>query len=363
LSYKNINLTIPEVENLIKEWLKPVNGILKITSKSSILYQFVITIPGQEQALINVYQTKKGLTFDPKVGNNQQLSKKIVEFIITQAEKVRPISQTLKGIYEELLKQFLESLEELEIELIEQKEDHNFKQLKLRNPHKHLLTLNYYPSTEKLVVQGYSNKLFKDVILWFLDKTIESPEEIVKIIFNSIKDFEKYEILFPDKLIDEALQKEIGDHYKNDKFLKETERKWLKVSYYLLKFERNLPDYYPSISASLKVIEGVLRRILINRFGWQGPFNPKSKAILAFDFNEQQQKWELKSEYKNKFNPQQITLMEDLYYFFKHTRNLFSHNEGIPDISALSTIKQAQEIFDEIIGLLKRLKETFPKGI
>lgn len=281
MSYKNINLTIQEVENLIREWVKSVDGIVKVESKPGNLFQFIITIPGQDRALINIYQTKKGLTLNPKLGSNPNLSEEITKFVVSRAEKVKPIVQTLKGIHKDLFNEFLDSLEELEIEIIEVKEDRQFK---LKNLYGHLLTLHYYPSTESLLIQGHSTKLFKDVIIWFLDKTIESPEEIVKIIFESTEDFYKYEISFPDELIDKNLEQEIGFHYYNDKFIKETERKWLKVSYYLLNFERSLPDYYPSISASLKVIEGILTRILLTRCGWEA-FNPKSKAILVFDFN------------------------------------------------------------------------------
>ncbi len=366
MSYKNINLTVPEVESLIKDWLKSVNGSVKIIPKSNNLFQFVITIPGQDQALINIYQTKKGLTLDPTVGSNPQLSEKITKFIISQAEKVEPFSQTLKGIHEDLFEEFLDALQELEIDLVEQKEKDNLKQIKLRNTYNHLITLNYYPSTATLLIQGHSTKLFKDVVFWFLDKTIESPEEIVKIIFQSIQDFEKYQIKFPDEIIDKALENEIGIHYKDDKFLKDTERKWLKVSYYLLKFEKDLPDYYPSISASLKVIEGILRRIIINHCGLSSSiFNPKSKSILIFDFNQSEQKWELKRSFYSSFNNdnQKIAFIENLYNFLKVVRNRLFHNFGIPEHSALPFFQEAEEIFKEIIELLKTFKKVFPKGV
>ncbi len=363
MSYKNINLTIEDVKKIIEERLKPLNGGLNVERKSGNLFQFSITIPGQDKALINIYQTKKGLTLSHEVGSNPHLSKEIAKFIASKAEKVESITHSLKGIHEDLFNEFLDALEELDIKITVVKEGKEGKLFKAENLYGHLLTLNYYPSTGTLLIQGHSTKLFKDVILWFLDKTIENPEEIVKIIFKTTKDFSKYEITFPDELVDKGLERNIGSHYYNENFIKETERKWLKVSYYLLKFERDMPDYYPSISASLKVIEGILNRIILTHCGWTA-FHRRSKAILIFEFDDNSDEWRLKKAYQSNFrNRTQIALIEDFYKFYKKVRNKYSHNFILPEHSALSDLEEAEQIFLEVQKLLKRLPEAFPQGI
>ncbi|MEM3335854.1 MAG: hypothetical protein QXY47_07475, partial [Thermoplasmata archaeon] len=161
-------------------------------------------------------------------------------------------------------------------------------QYSFKNKFNHVLTITYYKTTNTVLIQGKSNRLYDDTILWFSDRIYQKPVEIVQIIIGTIEDFEKYKISFDEDLIDSELQRIVGNVYNNSKILHLPEKKWLKTSFILINFDIELPEYYPAIAGSLKVIEGFLRRSLIQKVGFQSfkktgafdHFDPGDKAEI-----------------------------------------------------------------------------------
>ena len=351
--FKNLNITLEKIEQIIAEFVKEAGGRYEIEEKPNKLYQLRIIVPGQKEALLNIYDTKKGITINPKVGTNQELSFKIAELIKKKSKKVETAHQEFNGIFEDLFEEFINEFKEEGFDINEIQDLGHTKTYKLKDKVGHELTVNYYPNKHKVFIQGRTTKLYDDVVLWFADKIIENPQDIIEIIFNSIEDFEKYPIKFPDEVITEGLKKEIGEYYSDSKVVNDSERKWLKTSYFLLHLKIDLPEYYPVVAGSIKVVEGMLRRILLTKYGIHA-FKRKTKAFQHFEYDEDENRYKLIDKYRSDFKDiNHIHLIEDLYNFIDRIRNKYSHNMGsFPYV--IETKEKAEEIFYEVIDLIKR---------
>lgn len=122
------------------------------------------------------------------------------------------------------------------------------------------------------------------------------------------------------------------------------------MSQFFLELDIDLPDYYPTISNAMKIIEGILRRICIVKFGIAS-FNGK-RSFVQFEETEGQIK--LNDTYKpNITNPDALAIVENLYIFFRTKRHPLSHNDGISGNPAVITDKaEAVSLFDDIISLV-----------
>jgi len=168
-----------------------------------------------------------------------------------------------------------------------------------------------------------------------------------------MEDFEKYSIKFPDEVITEGLKKEIGDHYSDSKVINDSERKWLKTSYFLLHLKVNLPEYYPVVAGSIKIIEGILRRVLLRKYSIYA-FKPKTKAFKHFERDESNNRYKLKNEYRPDFEEENhIVFVEELYNFIDTIRNRYSHNMGTSPY-VIDSKEKAEEIFKQVLDLIKK---------
>ncbi|MHB1646813.1 MAG: hypothetical protein EVG15_10805 [Candidatus Acididesulfobacter diazotrophicus] len=361
--FKNLNINIDDIDKYLKEFASNGNGKCEIKNIKTGSYQFFIEIPGNKKATLNIYETKNGITIYPITGANQELSLKLAKEIVNNAEKVKTSSQSFESIPENLFDEFLQYLGEEKINIQEKSDDDIKKIYKLKNGHKLEITVTYYKTNHKVFIQGKNTKLFKDAVIWFVDKTIKDPDEIIKIVFNSINDFDKYKICFSDNLAESELKNKIGAAYDDNLILYNEEKKWLKVSFYLLNLDMNLPEYYHAVAGSIKVIEGILNRILLNKCGHDSfkLSNSKTKTIIGFA----QFEWDckLKSQYKNKLDASQIKYIEVLYSFIRHQRHELFHNSGI-NPRLIENKKDAESIFNEIIQFIinannSNVKELF----
>lgn len=353
MAYKNLNLTLSEIENIIKEMISSVNGNYRLIPKSNNLYQFEISIPGQEKALLNIFLTKHGTTIEEKVGPNPELSKTLAEQIALKGKKTISITRTFKNIPAELFNEFLGFCEEQEITYKIEKDDKYQTHYKLMNNSMQELTLTYYKTTRSVFLQGKSTRLYDDILLWFSDKLYQNPEEIIQTIIETMEDFKKYKISFKEDLLEKQLQDKIGDIYNDSKILQPPEKKWLKTSFILVNLNIDLPEYYPAIAGSLKVIEGLLRRILLQKCGLAS-FHRKTGGFEQFNYNESQKIWELKPCYKKSFSSEFASYTEKLFNFYKLERNKLQHNPGVSPREVESK-DEARRIFEEILNLLRKV--------
>ena len=353
-SFKNLNISINEVKGYLEEFALKGNGNYQAKNIKDGFYQFFINIPGNKIATLNIFETKNGLTISPNVGVNQELSLELATEIANRAEKVKTSSQSFDGINENIFDKFLEHFKEEEKINVQEKANDDIKRIYRLDEHRLETTVTYFKTNHKVLIQGKNTKLFKDIVLWFAGKLITEPEEIIKIVFHSLDDFNKYPIDYSDNLIESELKNKIGQVY--DKLLLQNEeKKWLKVSFYLFNLKIALPEYYHTIAGPIKVIEGVLTRILLNKCGTMSFSLNKAGNIVGFaQFTGNCQ---LDYKYKKKLNNNQIQYIENLYSFIKYKRHELSHNRGFnPKI--IQNKNEAEDIFNEIINLIKGLNDS-----
>ncbi len=360
--YKGINLSISEIKEKIEEFLSSKFSEYKVIKEEfENGYQFIISVPDQEKALLNVCTSKKGFTIDPNLGKNQKLSNEIAKFIASASKEIKLTTQILNDISENLFSEFLSNLDKFGAtkEKYEERKDHKY--LKLKNKFNQTVICQYYPSSRKLLVQGYETKLLRNILVWFIDNVIlGQTEEKREIVFNTEKDFEKYNVIFPDKLLEEKLKERIGGHYLDSRFIDKAERKWLKVSYYLLEFEKDLPDYYACISASIKVLEGILKRFLLRYCGYTAFY--KGGEIKVFYYDEENDRWLLKEKWRKRFKKEEsIKFLENLYNLYKRLERYTVNNGIIPSITEISEYKKAKNIFAEILNVLREVEKIYVK--
>ncbi len=353
--YKNLSITIEDIEKIISEFTSKTNGKYHKEEKPNSFYQFKIIVPGQKEALLNIYVTKRGVSVNPNVGSNKELSIQLADLIKKRSKKVETVSETFEGVFRELFNEFLEEFRHSGVE-IERKQENDYQEVyKLMDKNKYEITVTYYKNKHKVFIQGKTTRLYDDIILWFADKIFENPREIIEIIFNSIEDFNKYEVKFPDDAIDELLKDRLGDLYDDPKIISLHEKKWLKTSFYLYLFIKEMPEYYPVIAGSLKIIEGILRRILIKKYGLKNAFKEGTKSFKHFRKIDENT-YVMKEEYKRDFtNPHHIFYIESLYNFIKRRRDKLMHNLGhFPFV--VEKREDAKNILDEVIDLIKKIE-------
>ncbi|MBF0337919.1 MAG: type II toxin-antitoxin system RnlA family toxin [Nitrospirae bacterium] len=350
--YKNLNITLEEVIDLINNYIRSLNGVLSCNERPNNLTQLSIEIPGQKTALINVYITKKGISINPDAGKNNILSSDIANIIVESSEKVKNESKSFESIHENLWGEFLEYLREANINH-ETKDDNIRTVLKLSYDNV-TLAVTWYKTTHKVLIQGMSTLLWNSVIYWFTSKTTDNPTSFINNLFVGNYKIPQQTIAYPDyKSLDDELMVQLGDiYYKNHKgyeAIKSFEKELLRTSLLLIKINIELPTYSYVIYPCFLVIEGILKRICIRNFGLNS-FIPKTGGFAQF---EDAPDIKLKSSHAIQISQEStIKYIEKLYIFFKTKRNRYFHNNGV-SIPLVTNKSDAIELYEEVIDLIR----------
>ena len=218
---------------------------------------------------------------------------------MTQRETVTTKTHTFKAITDELYGEFLESFED-DYSIVISKDDEKQQTVKIAST-KPDVTVTWYKTTHTLMIQGCTTNVWDEVALWFVGRVGDNPDPVIEMIFDCKEKFKGVKISYDETYIESLLQGKIGNAYQNQKVLKGFKGKWLNMSQFLLDLQVDLPDYYPTISASMKIIEGILRRICTLKFG-MASFKDRSGNYQRnfIQFEELNGNMRLRSEYKPK---------------------------------------------------------------
>jgi len=337
--FRKVNLTKDKLEEILDKLEVELGAEIKTEVHKDGGTLVTVRIPGEKEAKLKVWFKTVGATINPKLGKNQELSLKIAEEIVNLCGNLSDINKPLDGVTHSLLDDLLAYLEELGIG-IEKIEKENGLQIKLSWHSNQRLTLHYYSQGAKLLLQGKKNQIADTILLWYADNTISNAQDIIRLVFKSYEDIEKTEEIFPEEILDKKIRETIGNYYN---LLNEQEKKWLKVSLYLLKLHKDLGEYYPTIAGTLKTIEGILKRILLK---YHCPFERHYK------FTQFEKDGTLKQSYIGNFkNQQQVQVVEQLYRFVLDTRHKLQHAN--PLYSDEVDREYAEDILSEVLDLIK----------
>ena len=349
-SFKGLDLRIDEALRLIKKWIEEnaPDANIEVEEESDNLWQVEISIPGQEKAKLRIFLTKKGTTIDPTIGKNKELSHKIAKFIASNSNKSRSINKTFENISGEVFDQFRQQLKDAwHIDVIDEREEDSKTFLRLKGYGNFHLALHYYKTSNRLLIQGKTSPLYYDVLA-LLMKGLDASRLADAILESA--DLGPIE-LFPEEEIENELEGLLGKEvYHNGFLLQDAERNWLKTSLFLFKKGYELPEYYPLVAGPLKIIEGILRRILIHRLGNKA-FPNNIRHFTHFD-KQQNGNYVLKEHFRRYFSDEEIQYVEECYNFLKKYRDVYSHNLGITQ-EVISNIDEAWQVFQLIIKLIK----------
>lgn len=350
--YKELKLSVQDALEAIKVFAINLNGQLESEEKSGNCYQIKIIIPGAATASLALYDTKKGLTINPGLGKNQQLSKQIADILASRTVKVSDYNKTVCGIHECLFNELVEFLLENSSEIVKKDLDTKI-QLHIKRG-KYELAAHWYRRTNNLHIQGKTSNLLDDLLIWVGDKVINDPKQIIDLLFESFDAVENQKILYPDNIIDDELSKKLGAAYSDRRIISDHEKKWLQTSCYLCTLKIELPEYYAAVSSSIKVVEGLLRRLCHHKFG-AGSFEGKNFAQFVGGSNT------LRPEFRTRINDNDaIQCLENLYSFIATKRHAYQHTDGI-NPALVATREIALDIFDEVINLLVQMNRNSTK--
>jgi len=336
--FKKINLTEDKLKEILKNIEERLDAEISIEIHKDGGKLIKVRIPKEEEAKLKVWFKQDGASINPKLGKNQELSLKIAEEIVKQCGSLLDINKPLHGITEKLFAELLSYLKEQGIK-VKTSERENCIKTELRWHSHQRLTLHYYPQTAKLLVQGKKNHIADLILTWYADYQIDSAQDIIKLVFKSYEDIEKTEEIFPDEVLERKIKDAVGKYYD---ILNNQEKKWLKVSLYLLRLHKDLSEYYPTIAGTLKVIEGMLKRILLK---YQCFFEKHHK------FTQFEKDGTLKNSLRGNFrNPQQIEVVERMYRFILDTRHKLQHAN--PMYSAEVDREYAEDILNQVLSLI-----------
>lgn len=349
----NVNLTKEEFELNLKNLLNKNFQNVDIQSKS-LQHDglgFIICIPGKESFIYCIWEKPDGLSIQIQ-GKNEELANDILKLLTEDLKTIEQKKQTFvtvtNAIYESIKNHF-NSLP-----------SYNIKETICTSTQKNLyiekgkckITIIYYNTTQKCILSGNTTALWDEVFFELTDKLNLNVKEVVKLSICSTVQLESAEVNYDDGILEQLLLNILtAKIINNPNLITEIEKNWLKTSIFLLYTEIQLPEYFAAIAPSIKVIEGILNRILTNKG------IPKNKDLNYFRPNSAETHWSLLPEYSNQYfhnNTLQINKVNELYTFIQNTRHKYFHNDGY-DPAPINQKEKAISIFQEIIKILKNL--------
>ena len=353
---KNINLTKDQFKTRLSDHINQnfKNSNFNDTSIQNNGTQFCVTIAGQESFIFNVWEKSDGLSVQIQ-GKDKSLGESILSKLIENVSKVVQRTETFTRCTEQVYNKIKEYFESIS--------DYNVNEIWCSTIQKNLIiekgsskiTVQYYNTTHKCVLSGKTTFLWHDVLMELTSNLNMKIREILKLSIKTSDELQSIEINYDDGILDGLLKYSLTeDVYNDEQIINEEERQLLKTSVFLLFTEIQLPEYFATVASSIKVTEGVLRRILFDTKDI-----PISKELNYFIPNRENTHWTLKDEYKQYFlnKTEHIKLVDDLYTFIKRVRHKYFHDDGY-NTSTITDKKVAESIFQQIIDLLKRIKST-----
>jgi len=202
-----------------------------------------------------------------------------------------------------------------------------------------------------MMLQGRKTPFWKQIEYWITDKTKTSADEIIKILVESEKDFGKYTVAYKDSFVTSEIFKLMPNAVNDNKILNHNEKKWLKTCYFLTKSDITLDDYLCTVFGAINTIEGILRRLLLHHFS-RNAFNTTNNSFYCFERDGK-----LQERFSNQMNTNAVNIVEELYDFYKQTRNNYFHNPGLSQ-HMLTDKQEAVELFDKIINLINKVADN-----
>ena len=348
---KNIKLTKKEFEDKLSEYLNKnfKNPEIEKKSAHSDGLRIDITIPGENSFILYLWEKQDGLTIQPQ-GQNIELANKIIDIITndtqTVIQKKLEFVGVTKAVYDNIKNAY------------NGKPGYNIKDIKCSTVQNNLIIekgkykviIEHYHTTQKCFLNGKSTCLWDEVFIELTSNLNLDVKHIIELSIHSTKELESVTINYDEGILDGLLSFALpANILNNQNLITEIEKKWLKTTLFLLFTEIQLPEYFATIASAIKIIEGVLNRILIKKG------IPKSNDFSYFQPTPDKKHWYLIDSYASTYfsnNTRHINLVNEIYTFIQTVRHKYFHNDG-NDPAEIQNRHIAETIFQNILDLLK----------
>lgn len=338
-----ININKNDLEDIIKSYKKENNSFVFKSFTGSDEKKICAFILNKKECKIQLFIKKKGTINIIPIGNNKEESNMLIEYI---ANKGFSVDVETKQFTFKCKKDNVYSLiEYVRNECIGLVEYNQYKDniFKFTGYNGDVVTLNYYPTTQKVMIQGRPFSAFS-IIATFLSTLPDfSFDEIVNLNNTFI------DVNTPSTII----RNEIKDKLGNDayKYMSEALIKSISGSLSLLRQNCFCEDYKSCLAGIFVSLEGYLKEILVNKYNYQ--LKPKS-AFYMFEKDKSTGICKIKN---NNILQEEKDELNKLYSLYCNKRNIYMHSAvDSKQTAIIPKLNDAKSLADEI---LKTIKDSY----
>jgi hypothetical protein len=215
--------------------------------------------------------------------------------------------------------------------------------IRITGYNKDYLDITFYPQTSKAMIQGRAFTTYS-IVVAFLTQfplfTFENVIEINNIFLNSSLSV---------SAIRNEMKTELGDAAYN--YLDEALLKSISGSISSLKIMRNSEDYTGCVAGIFKALEGYLKKVLTEKYGYTLGCSTSTERFYMFQRNNGTYIIDTNSN----ISSDELTQLHRLYSLFKNKRNVYLHSSSIPSTTAIiETLDEAQNLASDILNAIKQ---------
>lgn len=354
--FKSLNIKFIDLEELIKQYCienygdEYEIGELEQNKKNTIQYSIKVTVDSKI-ATLNFYKNGDGtISIVYKVGKNQDISNEIAKYIKTNGVKDdrKSIQLSLDNINEESFNLLLEYIEGLNVNKIEDLEiphghKYKFKSVECNDE----LTLTYYKSKEKLLLQGKPIYIYSEVIAFL--SAFMGFEDVIK----THSEVHNVYIKMQDVIAD--MKSSLDESYE---FLGETLCKVLSPAFVFKKIQIDLEDYSAFVFPVLRTLEGYLKKILLNEgIEITGRFYVFKRDGESSPYYIDDSKCEINCSVVK-------SSVEEIYNFLNVNRHPMFHASYIADSTTIIEDRsEAEQIINKALELMRVTHHSISIGV
>lgn len=332
------SLDIPAIETQGKNFVESLGADFSFSYNDQPLCKTITILKGKENGILKCFIVQGQISFQIQ---GKPAMKRIIEdcrdVIIdnTKLGIANKKSYTLREVSEADFLSFVDAFEGEYCSSKEEKEINNDSLkycYKLSGKYKDELYLNYYKNGT-VFAQGKVTPLMLEFIINCT--TLLSGNDFINELKTVLSiENEKFEIF------DSNLHRYITKNYDKIEGKLET---FLKTSTLLANNVIELPDYSPYCLSSLKALEGVLKKRIIEEAGTFTDFGD------YFDFDKTKGCWELKENSRPFKSINTCHALGRVYTYFNRNRHPLSHVDDSIETSRTVTYDESVEIIGECL--------------
>lgn len=298
-----------------------------------------------KECTLDVYLKKKSVTLSPS-GVNCELSVKVAEYISEKGFDSKTYSKNVSVKINRLqINQMLKYICDECNNLISYEIDGSI--IRFKGYNEDTLVLNYYEEKSIAVIQGKPFFVFGVVINYIAMVTDLDVSGIIELS-NKFSDMNN-----PVTLIRDDMKSKLGDSYK---FLGDILLKFISGSFSLLRSTICCEEYSGYLVGTFKALEGYMKKVLSEKYNYT--FSAKENFSMLGKGPDG--KCDLSRNHV--LSSDEELYWNKLYIMYTDKRNVYLHATVNPLTNkVVESKKEASELTDEIIDLIKESYEIFYK--